>query len=779
MTKKKLDHPGLRHILNEIKVDIELIDEILARFLDDNETHLEHFMTKLKNFVESISSAAPLSPPKNARVSSPLFEKQAESPARSPTKMQAESPTKGKENFDLSQLLRTKTRDDIGKSIQLKGVSTKEHIQNMVNAIRAEGKETINNIKKTFESFDTKKTGKLKLATCVNIIMFNCKGIKEDLALKFQSQYEKVYKDSTMDYQSFIDEYLTDKEAPPPSQRKTDMNINTIMVTVAAAIKASKVNINYAFRFFDEKLTGNVTIEDFKKLFAWIKANIKQEEFDYLIEFFRTESFKIDYTKFLTQIEVSNHNLSVIYDKSNWTVASEIVKPELLEKISANSEYIKFMINQKLKETTSPVQLPLLPALTLHKALGNFKYEFTLKEIDDVVNYAILGSQVSPQEAQKKLKDLEKVDVVTELINLDHFFYSIPDILANRKDINTSPQARTVNIKPLSEEEAKQKLEEKHLISKIKGILKDRDVTLWDSIVSSDMTITEQSKISLHEFGVILNSLNLGLTLKEKLMLNKIADPHDTKRVDLKALIDVLEEKALSEKVMKVILEKLGIALFFNDLSFKAAFDYFDVDKDDSISFNEFIFGFSQLDLGLSIFEIQQMATMIDIDKNGVISRAEFTQTFEELFKKYMVDPSKDLSFSLYAKIKNLLSVKGIDLLDCLKDVDIHRKGWLTYDAFVKALNNFGRIYCYFFFYFMLGLENLQPYQINALLKLNKIPPNEETKGKPVLRRGMTAMISPKNPDYKVYYEGFYENLIVKNCLNLLLNVNREKLKRT
>ena len=691
MTKKKLDHPGLRHILNEIKVDIELIDEILARFLDENETHLEHFLTKLKNFIESLAPAAPLSPAKSNRTNQ-FFEKSLESPGRSPTKSQTEAQSPGKETFDLSQLLRTKTKDDIGKTIQTKGVSTKEHIQNMINAIRAEGKETIQNIKKTFESFDSKKTGKLKLATCVNIIMFNCKNITEEMSLKFQSQYEKVFKESTMDYQSFIDEYLTDKEAPPPSQRRTNMNINTIMVTVAAAIKASKVNINYAFRFFDEKLSGTVSVEDFKKLFAWIKANLSEEEFEYLLEYFRDYSFRVDYTKFLTQIEISNHNISVIYDKLTWLVASEIVKPELLEKVSTNLETIKFAVKQKLKEAQSPVQLPLLPALILHKAMGNFKYEFTIKEIDDIVHYAIIGSQISPQEAQKKLKELEKLDVVTELLNFDHFFFSLPDVLEKKRDIDTGSQTRTLNIKPLSEEEAKQKLEEKHLISKIKGILKERDVTLWDSIISSDMTITEQSKISLHEFGVILNSLNLGLTLKEKLMLYKIADPNDTKKVDLKALIDVLGENGLTDKVMKVILEKLGIALFFNDLSFKAAFDYFDVDKDDTISKNEFIYGFSQLDLGLSIFEIGQIASMIDIDKNGIITRAEFTQTFEDLFKKFMVDPSKDLSFSLYAKIKNLLSVKGVDLLDCFKAVDLHRKGYLTYDGFVKALNNFGII---------------------------------------------------------------------------------------
>ncbi len=91
--------------------------------------------------------------------------------------------------------------------------------------------------------------------------------------------------------------------------------------------------------------------------------------------------------------------------------------------------------------------------------------------------------------------------------------------------------------------------------------------------------------------------------------MERIVDLTDSKKVDLKALIDIFEEKGLTERVMKVILEKLAIALFFNDMSFKAEFDYYDIDKDESISYNELIYGFSQLDLGLSIFEILKSHT--------------------------------------------------------------------------------------------------------------------------------------------------------------------------
>ena len=44
MKKDKLDAPTLRHILNENKIDIEYVDEIIARFLDDEKKFLEHFL---------------------------------------------------------------------------------------------------------------------------------------------------------------------------------------------------------------------------------------------------------------------------------------------------------------------------------------------------------------------------------------------------------------------------------------------------------------------------------------------------------------------------------------------------------------------------------------------------------------------------------------------------------------------------------------------------------------------------------------------------------------
>lgn len=62
--------------------------------------------------------------------------------------------------------------------------------------------------------------------------------------------------------------------------------------------------------------------------------------------------------------------------------------------------------------------------------------------------------------------------------------------------------------------------------------------------------------------------------------------------------------RGISERGINLILEKFATTLFYNDMSLKRVFECFDIDKDGSISKNEFIYGMNQLQLGLSIFEI-------------------------------------------------------------------------------------------------------------------------------------------------------------------------------
>lgn len=88
-----------------------------------------------------------------------------------------------------------------------------------------------------------------------------------------------------------------------------------------------------------------------------------------------------------------------------------------------------------------------------------------------------------------------------------------------------------------------------------------------------------------------------------------------------------------------MILEKFATALFYSGSNINKAFEFFDIDKDQNISKNEFLYGMNQLDLGLSLFEITQIMNLFDGDKNGRIQREEFSDVLNKYFKQFEIDP--------------------------------------------------------------------------------------------------------------------------------------------
>ena len=421
----------------------------------------------------------------------------------------------------------------------------------------------------------------------------------------------------------------------------------------------------------------------------------------------------------------------------------------------------------------TPYSMPLISASNLHRLLSELKFEFTSREAEDLMTYAVIGSSPTPQEAMKKLKEVEHLDPATEIVHFGHFIRSLEETYSKHMELTarTAPQ----NIQEQTQEEKRIQIENLHVIGKIKGMLKDRDVSIWEAIVYSNMTISEQTKITLTEFKLILNSLNLDLTLREKITLYRIVDPEKTGKVDLQHFINLIEEKGLNERALKAVLEKFAISLFFNDMSLKKLFDQFDLDQSQEISPNEFRFGIAQLDLGLSIFEINQLMKIFDKDADDKITRVEFVSTLEELFQKYSIDPSRDLSFSVYAKIKHLTEVKGVNLIEAFQEVDYLRNGWVDMEGLKKALSIF-------------GLEKLHPYQITALLKFNPANPasggldsggsrrGQKSEKDVLVNKRLMLQQQPRrgsghfrDPSYKVYYKEFTENLMVRNLKALSL----------
>lgn len=71
------------------------------------------------------------------------------------------------------------------------------------------------------------------------------------------------------------------------------------------------------------------------------------------------------------------------------------------------------------------------------------------------------------------------------------------------------------------------------------------------------------------------------------------------------------------------------------------------------------------------------------------------------------IDPLKDFSITLLSKIKNLITVKGIDLMQIFVELDKNKSGECNYDGLREALKSF-------------GLTNLKNYHMLTLYKIYK-----------------------------------------------------------
>lgn len=108
---------------------------------------------------------------------------------------------------------------------------------------------------------------------------------------------------------------------------------------------------------------------------------------------------------------------------------------------------------------------------------------------------------------------------------------------------------------------------------------------MWDALLSTNLSITENSKVPAVEFKFIINSLNLKLTLSEKILLSRIADPQNTGKCDIMLLLKKIEsDEDITDHARHLILEKFSTSLFYNDMSLQKAFNLFDEDGDGIIS---------------------------------------------------------------------------------------------------------------------------------------------------------------------------------------------------
>ena len=732
---KKLSNLGdIRYLLIRGDIANQAIDELLVRFEEEAfPIEFEAFLNKLREITRNFEDfmkeeheilSMSIKNPENMGVSNENIEK-------SPMKNKEKPTLKNiKEQFTVIDLFKEKSDKNVNRRSMIKSF---KHTENLVNFIRTKaGQPLIRELLQFCRKFDEKHEGILTFSAFVNILKVIVDNLPSDMLISFSNEWSFYHKDSSqIDYEDFFNKYLQDhnkndifdENLEIPAWKEIDLN--QVYLKIERETANANINLNYALKFFDREQKKVLLLKDFRELLAWLKVSLSEIELQALVFDLKKDSdpslfskpleqeekheYLIDSELFIKKLRICNQGVSVVFNEKIWLQGLEFLQIRLIEVCYKNVDFLRFLFQQKNKKSLEDPSL--IDAKSFFSAISELKNDFSLENAEMLTKFAIVGSKQTLEKAQeaRKLVDSPTTSLMTleaNLINIEHFFESLPLLHNRKKELENDPNYQHKALENVDQNPLKKPLSEdmKFLLAKIAGVLKDRDVSVWDAILTTGVPINENAKVSIHDFKAVLRSLDLQLSLKEKLLL--IGTFGDQKNlIDVQEFIKKVETRGLTEKAIKVLMEKLAVALFYNDMSLKRAFECFDLNKNGEISKNEFLFGMGQLDLGLSLFEITQVLSLMDMNKNEIIEKEEFLNTFQSYFEKLKIDPIKDFSMSLLAKIKSLLNVKGSDLLQCFIEYDRDSIGVVDLEGLKTVLNNF-------------GLTKIKPYELTTLIRL-------------------------------------------------------------
>lgn len=213
------------------------------------------------------------------------------------------------------------------------------------------------------------------------------------------------------------------------------------------------------------------------------------------------------------------------------------------------------------------------------------------------------------------------------------------------------------------------------IISKVKSILRELNVTMWESLLSCSVHVVERSKLTKDDFLRMLRIMNLDLTMKEKaLLLDVLTEGQKNKnKIDLNHLLKTFEdEKAGKESTGKgLLIEKMVYGLYYAGYSLGRAFDKIDKKNKGAVTKNEMLYGLVEMDLGLSVFEINQILEVLGLDDGFTrLYRAEFKKKLKKLMRVNKINLLQNFSISLLARIQHLVEIKHRNLLEAFKEED-------------------------------------------------------------------------------------------------------------
>lgn len=236
---------------------------------------------------------------------------------------------------------------------------------------------------------------------------------------------------------------------------------------------------------------------------------------------------------------------------------------------------------------------------------------------------------------------------------------------------------------------------------------------MWESLLSCSVHVVERSKLTKDDFLRMLRIMNLDLTMKEKANLLEVLteDQVNKEKIDLNHLLKLFEDEK-SDKGSKtgigLLIEKMVYGLYYAGHSLGRAFTVWDKKARGSITKNEMLYGMVEMDFGLSVFEINQILEILELDDSFTrISKSEFKKKLKKLMRKYKINLLQNFSISLLARIQHLVEVKRKNLLEAFKEEDQYSTGSADLKLLKTALEKF-------------GIPNIKKHEIKTLIKVFK-----------------------------------------------------------
>jgi Ca2+-binding EF-hand superfamily protein len=670
----------MRVLLNHFNVSEDVIDLVLLKFVE-NDTSSVNFFNKIQAFVEMNSF---LDDSKNMKASNVT--------------------AIAKKLFDDEKVKQVEEQKQADRP--------RDSIDDLIDLMeKHETKKSIMAALNVCKRFDSESTGRVTVPDFVNILTYNLEMTKypeaESVLLAFQN--EMIIKNNlkTLEYSEIFDR-LESRRATKFTKANTEQNIpldpkeneaslTKVITQVCDVLRSGKFKLHGALAYFDKDSVGLILPENFKKILDWATIKLNEEEMAILEDNLLVEN-AINYRKFLDLIDINDKHINVQFDPEIWYAISKNFTIELFENLNPHLEALRYY--HKIKKDSNP----LTSAAVLGQVLREMGREFTDKDIDLILKYAVIGSSNNLAAALNKL-ERTGLSWEFEYVHMPHFLSSVPIVLNRKRELpeNKDTARRTMLFLPGNKEDYTR------IISKVKTMLKERGVTMWETIFSSSSDYIEQSKISKYNFLRMLKTIDLDLTLKEKVLLVKALDPQDTNWIDLLVITEMFKTDGSqdSEGVQeKTTMEKLIYSIYYNGHDLDTAFDYIDKEKIKSVSKKDFGIGLSNLVADLSMFEINYILNFLGLhDSWSIIRKGEFKKKIKRLMKKYDINPTNYISSSLFPQIKNLIDKKQKHLRECFEELDLHKSGYADVDMLTKALTRF-------------GLTNLKKSQVKTLVKL-------------------------------------------------------------